>query len=167
MSEEFLEPPITPPPEPEIPPPPDTNQNFVHYDEATGAVFASGHCPESALEVNSLLYPDLGFLETPDKVVPETQMVDIAANPPVVVSRPVFPIVTNKTTIQADGSDTATISGIPAGTTVTLLGTGDFAESSEVVNSGSTAVTTVVRTPMVFRFEKFPYRVMEMTINGV
>jgi hypothetical protein len=164
MSEEFEEPPIIPPPAPEPPGAPDENVHFLHYDTATGAIAGIGHCPESALAVNSGLYPALGFMLA--KADPATQLVNVATEPHTLEARPVFAITASKTTVTANGTDSATLSNIPANTTVTLLGTPDRAEVSEVV-TGSTTVTTVIRGPHVFRFENYPYQTWELTIDGV
>lgn len=168
MSEEFIDPPDIP--EPQDPPviigaAPDANVRFLHYDEATGEIFGSGHCAESGLAANSALYPDLGFMVGAADLA--TQMVDVLADPPALVARPVFPVTASKTTILADGVDSMTFSLVPVGTTVTLLKSPDYSQASEVVMTGSTSVKTVIPAPMTFRFELFPYQTREVVINAV
>lgn len=140
--------------------------NFVRYNTTTGAILGFGElADEAGLPLQEALYPDDGFVA--DRGDPDTQYVDLLSEPPAVVARPTFAITTDKTSITADGADTATISGIPAGTLVTLLASDDFGEASEVINSGSTTITTVHKVPHILRFNLFPYADHEVIINGV
>ena len=159
-----VDPPADPPDSP-IPAPPVENIHFAHYDLTTGLIIAIGHCEEGSLDVNEALYPTLGFII--GKASVDTDMVDLAANPRVLVPRPVFNLTVDKTTITANLTDTATITGIPAGTTVTLIGAQDYGSQTEVVNSGTTSIKTIVPLPHVLRFTKPTYVTTELTINGV
>jgi hypothetical protein len=152
------------PPSP-IPAAPVTNIKFAWYDPVTGAIPRVGHCAEPSLPTNEALYPELGFIL--GEAVPETHKVDVTATPKVIVARPTFSLTISKTTITADGTDSTTISGIPAGTLVKLLETGDFPESAETVNTGSTTLKTVYPVPHTLRFTLFPYQQKDVVINAV
>jgi hypothetical protein len=67
----------------------------------------------------------------------------------------------DKQTIAADAEDMATISGIPAGATVTS------SENSAVVDSGSLEFVTDQVGTHTLKFEFFPYLDAEVTINAV
>jgi hypothetical protein len=179
MSDPFEElPPVEPgidfpptDPEPETPPPaavpgaPVENIKFAWYDLVTGEIQRVGHAAEQSLDANEAMYPELGFIL--GDALPETHMVDVAAEPPVIVSRPTFSLTVDKTSIAADGIDTATISGIPADTLVTLQPTGDFPSADEVVTTGSTTLATVYPVPHTLTFELFPYQATQRVIDAV
>ena len=79
----------------------------------------------------------------------------------VATPRPEMSLTLDKQTIAADAEDMATISGIPAGATVTS------SENSAVVDSGSLEFVTDQVGTHTLKFELFPYLDAEVTINAV
>lgn len=100
----------------------------------------------------------------PDMVNVSEKYVDISGGPGnhVVASRPVMSISIDKVSIQDDGIDKATITGLPVGTVITVN------DQSEItVNDGLFEFTTVLPGRTTLRIESFPDLPEEITIFGV
>ena len=89
---------------------------------------------------------------------PMTQYVDTSSNS--VVARPSLILSIDKTTIVADGVDTATITGIPANATFAI----PSRKLSGVISDGVLEVTSNVAGAFDVIVELFPFRVWKATI---
>lgn len=108
-----------------------------------------------AHENTSLLYVD-----SIDMQLLKNMYVDLTMNPPAIKTRPTSPVVVNKTTIKADGSDTAIFSNIPNGTVCTHDG------ETYTVTDGMIEFTTTHDGDYDFVFELFPYITASFTITA-
>lgn len=108
-----------------------------------------------AHENTSLLYVD-----SIDMQLLKNMYVDLSVNPPAIKTRPTSPVVVNKTTIKADGSDTAIFSNIPNGTVCTHDG------ETYTVTDGMIEFTTTHDGDYDFVFELFPYITASFTITA-
>lgn len=120
---------------------------FVVYDTATGLIKAVGRAMDAKGGVSTAWAQTRGtdavlVGQTAD---PETQYVDPSSG--TLRERPALTLTVDKTTITADGVDTATISGVPAGARYAVLGTavaGDVADGVIEVTSTKRGTLTVV-----------------------
>lgn len=152
-----------------------TDVFFAVYEKTDGRIeyagTVSGDEEFRAFQIAAQMFgrdPDVyGLVEHTAELSPATHYVDILADPPAAAPRLEMTVTTDKATIDADGTDTATITGIPVGALVTLEASNDFAEASETVSTGSTTVTTVHKVPHVLRIELYPYKTETITITGV
>ncbi|MCW2242274.1 hypothetical protein [Azospirillum canadense] len=121
------------------------------YDAATGRVLGTLTLPPSGLPLQTVpLY--LGVLDS------ATQYVDPASGE--ARERPLLDLTVDTTTIRADGSDVATISGIPPGTVVySPLG-------RHVIDDGVLEYTTVYPGDHRFVIDAFPAQRQEVTIHA-
>lgn len=121
--------------------------------------------PMSKLDADLAIAADttLAYVSSVNEINPALYYI----NNSLLTSRQTMTVSASKTTMTADGVDTVTISNIPAGATVTLFGTADFAEESQIVGTGSTTLVTTYNLPHVFRFERTAWVTKELTINAV
>lgn len=130
---------------------------FAVYKKNTGEIVyrASGQS-SSQFENN-----ELACITTIDNSVKGlTHYVDLTMNPPAIKTRPTNPVVVNKTTIKADGSDAAIFSNIPNGTVCTHDG------ETYTVTDGMIEFTTTHDGDYDFVFELFPYITASFTITA-
>jgi hypothetical protein len=88
--------------------------DYVLYDPATGEIREFGTTSTLA----SLARPDLIAIEA--TATGAGNYVDVTTDPVTVRSKTSMGFTVDKTTMTADGVDTVTISGLPAGVTVTV-----------------------------------------------
>lgn len=94
---------------------------------------------------------ELLFVSSIDTTQLHNLYVDLTVNPPKTTAKRENPVVVNKTTIKADGSDTAIFSNIPSGTVCTHDG------ETYTVTDGMIEFTTTHDGDYDFVFELFPY----------
>lgn len=104
----------------------------------------------------------LGYVTSSTQIDPDRYYVDNG----VLTVRPLFNITTDKTSILANRSEVATISGIPDGTLVTLTLPNDNRTASETVTTGSTTLRTHYDVDHIFDFALHPYYPFQLTIKG-
>lgn len=88
------------------------------------------------------------------------QWVDLTVNPPAITPRPTMPTVVNKTSIVANGADTAIFSNIPNNTVCTYDG------EDHVVTDGLIEFTADHDGDYTFTFTLFPYLPLTITITA-
>lgn len=103
---------------------------------------------------------ELLFVSSIDTTQLHNLYVDLTVNPPAITARPENPVVVNKTTIKADGSDAAIFSNIPNGTVCTHDG------EIYTVTDGMIEFTTTHDGDYDFVFELFPYITASFTITA-
>lgn len=131
---------------------------FIEYETATGRILASGNSTYQVPES-----PPAGVTRaygiTADK---RTHYIDQG----VAVERPANPSSADVTTIQADGTDQVTVSGVPAGSTVRI--DGPVPVPAAQVDDGTVEFTT--DTPGAYRIviDGFPERrkIIEVQADG-
>lgn len=128
----------------------------VVYDNSGAIKFVASGAPSENFCLNGESY----LTETGTSVMPKTHYVDLTVNPPAIKTRPTSPVVVNKTTIKADGSDTAIFSNIPNGTVCTHDG------ETYTVTDGVIEFTTTHDGDYDFVFELFPYITASFTITA-
>lgn len=152
--------------------------NFIIYLLATGEIirfYSVAFQTVTQTEVE-IYYPDFddateGFIIVTNNINPRDYYVDLSDND-TVKPRPLFSNTWtfNKTTIDADGSDTATIgSGLPNPTRCIIQNNIEGTTGPEPfdITDGSLAIT--VPTPGIYTImlSKYPYKDEIFTITGV
>jgi hypothetical protein len=82
-------------------------KKYIVYKESTGEILRTGSCPDDMLSMQA----GAGEIAIEGIAIDTTQYIDIATQ--LVVDKILIPCSINKTTMAADGVDSATISNLP------------------------------------------------------
>lgn len=129
-------------------------QLYTSYDPATGRVTGIGDAPMTSL---SLGIPGSALL-IGAKLDQATEYVDLETGER--AERPGLALAVDKDRIIADGADTATIAGVPAGATIVVRG------ETFTADGGSVEYSTVQPGLHQLRVFAFPARDEVVTINA-
>jgi len=129
--------------------------NFVVYKNATGEIVRRGQCHPDAV-LPQAVGADETSMQTTVLEDAKTRYVDNGS----VVDRPVNSSVADKTEIAADGVEILTITNIPVGTEVTVLGP---VESTTTVDDGELGITAAIPGSYRVRLDAFPIQHKEIT----
>lgn len=134
-----------------------TQKHFTIYDIDTGEVQWIGSC--SSRDYDKQHIPEgMAILEGSGK----HSYVDISdPQQPVLTPQTSFDCILDKSTIQANGQDKATISDIPVGTSVSVSGVG-----SQLVNDGVVSVTSDIAEVIVINLTHFKHLDKTYTITA-
>jgi hypothetical protein len=133
--------------------------NIIVYERSSGEIKGRFGVSAGMADAQCLSDSENWMLGTADDI---TEYIEVDQNGiPTITPRPEMSLTLDKQTIAADAEDMATISGIPAGATVTS------SENSAVVDSGSLEFVTDQVGTHTLKFEFFPYLDAEVTINAV
>lgn len=124
------------------------------YDPVTGEIIAWYSGPESQINLQSFVVNSEPYIEGNGEPGKE-YYVDISV--PEIIPRPQMTLVTDKSSIAADGVDAATISSIPEGAVV---------EGVTIGADGELIFTTTDPAEHKLVFSLFPYLDAEVTINA-
>lgn len=135
--------------------------NFVVHD-AAGKIFGSGACLDSDLALQTAGWPEgAAVLSTDIFHAPDDHYVDAGA----VLPRPAFPGTLDKPAIAANGADSATLSGLPNLTTLSLAG--PHGTSDYIIADGVFVFATTWPGLYVIKMTPpFPARPGQVTIHA-
>jgi hypothetical protein len=133
--------------------------SVVIYIAATGRIVGVGSAPWAPSDLAGAY----GSKSTTD--VADHAVSYIAGSPPAVTARPATVCPLDKTTITANGTDTATLSSIPIGASVTVIdgnGTTTYTatDSTLEITADEPGTVTVTVTPA------FPYTPLTVTVTA-
>lgn len=135
---------------------------FIVYNNTTGAILRTGECPDADLALQA----QTGETAIEGEANDATQYIDGGS----VVSRPALTAVWNKSSVTANGSDTATFgSTLPNPTIVTVV-VPDGAETppAETVTIGTFSFATPVAGEYTITVSPpFPYKPIIKTITAI
>jgi hypothetical protein len=126
----------------------------VHYvvHDAAGKIVNAGHCQDHMVAAQALAPGDVG-METDAPYDGRLYYVVASA----IVARPAFSLAFDKTSLIANGTDTATLTGLPAGSKV----------GSHPVNDGVFTFASFVPGSYSFAIEAFPMQPGSLTLTVV
>jgi hypothetical protein len=141
-----------------------TQINYVVFD-ATGRILGSGHCADADLGLQPNGWP-AGAAVLQVAAATDPNLNYVTGEPPTqgVAARPTFSGSLDKTAISANGTDAATLSGLPNPTTVTL--TGPQGRNTYTVTDGSFALTTAWPGAYRIDIDPFPQLPASFTVNA-
>lgn len=136
------------------------NENFIVYALTTGEILRTGGCPVDTIGFQGSEPGEWAIEGVADDL---TQYIDINPEDPVVIDKPAMNTSLDTATIPADGTTLATITGIPAGATVTIIGLSFW---QGVVNDGSVSITADAVGAYNVAIDLFPYLKQEYSIDA-
>ncbi len=123
----------------------------IQYDPATGKILGFLDAPESIIIIQG------GNIIMSDRLDPRFWYVKDG----IAIPRPDNQIMVSKTSISADGIDTAVISGVPAGATIRI----QTDRENKVISDGSDIHLTSAKPMRIFvQIDAFPLKDKEVTI---
>jgi hypothetical protein len=135
---------------------------YVGYDLSTGEIVMYGTCYQGELapldQISGVLLMEINGIDN------ETQYINTLTEEP--IARPVMGTSINKTSIVANGVDQVTISSIPVGTEVLVVGPLLGERTSMNVNDGSFEFTTEEAGTYTITLRNFPSQKEEYTIGA-
>jgi capsular polysaccharide biosynthesis protein len=135
----------------------------ISYFIASGAI--SGWLQDDRIFDRSWFADDMEFITVADSTPIDRDQQYVAGSPPTVTARPTPACTLDKTTITANGTDTATLSSIPIGASVTVTdgnGTTTYTatDSTLEITADDPGAITVTVTPA------FPYIPLTVTVTA-
>jgi hypothetical protein len=134
---------------------------YLVYKVANGRILGEFHGDE--LPDSYSIDPGLGAMEITGAESRETHY--LAGNPLALAIRPLMPVVINKTTITANGTDAVIVAGIPEGTSVVVSDVNG--QHRYEATDGTFEVTADDPQRIVVSLNLWPYQNMVIEISSV
>jgi hypothetical protein len=130
------------------------NVSYCTYDTATGAIHVIGNCDPGMLQ-SQAVESGCTLLQLTQPIFPKGWYIDVTRSPPAPAQRPASAAAIDKTAISANGTDAATLSGLPNPSTVTVINP-DGSISRSPVTAGTFALTATAAGLYRLYVDAFP-----------